>query len=174
MVGATTTANIGKVATGPGGASYPLFSGALVRREKKCKHPLLAIARSGVRPIMQSSSSFRDAVRRFRITEHVAARLPELRARRFSEAEDEGSGETYREEPNTHWESMFHSSVASGAGEGKPISKFKAKKEPFLGLEKDGWVKHHISREQPGGGKSVIHYWQSPTGERKHLKFKDD
>ena len=45
-------------------------------------------------------------------------------------------------------------------------------KQPFLSLWADGWRKHK-ARHDWSGLPLVIHFWMSPSGERKWLKIKD-
>jgi len=45
-------------------------------------------------------------------------------------------------------------------------------KEPFLSMWADGWRKFK-ARHDWSGRPLVIHFWQSPSGERSHLKIKD-
>lgn len=77
----------------------------------------------------------------------------------------------WSESPRTLPEEMAWTAVSDGAAEGRGIDWNGATKEPFLSLEAEGWLKlEHVTRLTDT--KITIHFWQSPTGDRRHLKVK--
>ena len=80
---------------------------------------------------------------------------------------------SYYEAPKTFQEQMAWQEVLSGKALDleKPVSKnFRAKKEPFLTLEAEGWKKMHYSKHFADGTCVVIHFWLCPFHRRDYLK----
>ena len=79
----------------------------------------------------------------------------------------------YIETPRNLREQISWGVVASGEmPEVETELKWKGPtKEPFLSLWSEGWRKHK-ARHQWTDTVVVIHFWQSPTGCRRHLKIK--
>lgn len=50
---------------------------------------------------------------------------------------------------------------------------FQATKEPFLSLQREGWMKHEIRCRWASGLVFAVHLWVSPTGERGYPKIVD-
>jgi hypothetical protein len=86
------------------------------------------------------------------------------------------SAEEYVEAPRDlkewlAWTAVEENGVAAECLE--TLGDFRAKKEPFLALEAAGWRKRKARLEFASGRVVVIHFWESPLGERDHLKIKN-
>ena len=85
----------------------------------------------------------------------------------------------WSESPRTLAESLAWSAVETGettTGEGFVVREFKwkgATREPFLTLERMGWVKMEAVTRLTAGNVTV-HFWEAPEGVRGQLKVKTD
>lgn len=76
---------------------------------------------------------------------------------------------SWSEAPRCLAEAIAWRTVEGGA-EGRSIDWKGATREPFLSLERAGWVK--LEYVQRGAlARVTVHFWQAPNGERRHLKI---
>ena len=79
---------------------------------------------------------------------------------------------SWSDSPRTLVESLAWQAVESGSATGRTFEWKGATKEPFLSLEASGAVKLEYVTRLDSGANVTIHFWQTPTGGRSHLKVK--